>query len=147
MRLTALCAAFTLVGGCGSAWSAELSEEEELALGFGEKSVVSIATGTQLPVSRAPSVATVITAEDIKALGATDLDEVLETVPGLHVSRSSIAYSPIYTIRGVRGTLTNPQVLMLVNGVPVTSVYIGDRGIQWSGLPLENIARIEVIRG
>jgi hypothetical protein len=44
MRLVALCAAFTLVWGCGGAWAADLSEEEELAMGFGEKSVVSIAT-------------------------------------------------------------------------------------------------------
>jgi iron complex outermembrane receptor protein len=38
---------------------------------------------------------------------------------------------------------------MLVNGVPVTSVYFGDRGAYWgwNGLPVENIARIEVVRG
>lgn len=141
-----LCAAVT--AGCGAAaGAAELSQEEELAMAFGDKSFVSIATGSRVPVARAPAIATVITAEDIKALGATDLDEVLETVPGLHVSVSPINWSPIYTIRGVRGTLTNPQVLMLVNGVPVTSIYAGDRGLVWGGMPIENIARIEVIRG
>ena len=130
-----------------TARGAEVSEEEELAMSFGDKSHVSIATGSRVPVARAPSVATVITAEDIRAMGATDLDDVLETVPGLHVSRSPVVNSPIYVFRGVRSTLINPQVLLLVNGQPQTGAYAGDRGVQWGGMPLENIARIEVIRG
>ncbi|MFZ5549143.1 MAG: TonB-dependent receptor plug domain-containing protein [Pseudomonadota bacterium] len=129
------------------AHAAELSEEDELAMAFGDKSFVSIATGSRVPVARAPSVATVITAEDILASGAMDLDELLETVPGLHVARSTLGHTPMYTIRGIRGTITNPQVLMLVNGMPLTRVYAGDRGINWGGQPVENIARIEVIRG
>lgn len=126
---------------------AQTTEEDELAQAYGDKSFVTIATGSRVPVTRAPSVATVITAEDIKTIGATDLDEVLEAVPGLHVSRSPVTNTPIYTIRGVRGTLTNPQVLMLVNNVPVNAAYDGSRGVVWGGMPIENISRIEVIRG
>src|ERR1019366_3366738 len=122
------------------------SEDEELALAYGDKSFATIATGTRQPIARAPSVATVVTAEDIAAIGAADLDEVLETVPGVHVSRSPLGYNPIYTIRGI-STQYNPEVLMLVNGIPITSVYTGSRSIIWAGMPLENIARIEVIRG
>ncbi|HEY0847740.1 MAG TPA: TonB-dependent receptor plug domain-containing protein, partial [Noviherbaspirillum sp.] len=66
-----------------------LEEEEDLALVYGDKSTISIATGSQQSLRRAPAVATVITARDIEAMGATDLDEVLETVPGLHVSRTN----------------------------------------------------------
>jgi iron complex outermembrane receptor protein len=131
----------------GPARAADMSEEDELAMAFGDKSFVSVATGSRVPVARAPSVATVITAEDIRAMGAADLDEVLQTVPGLHVSRSPVLNAPIYTFRGVRGTLTNPHVLMLVDGVPQTRVYAGDRGLNWGGQPLHNVARIEVIRG
>lgn len=134
-----------------AAWSAFVyaapqSEEEELAQAYGDKSFVSIATGSRQPITRAPSVATVITAEDIAAIGAADIDEVLETVPGLHVSRSPSGYNPIYTIRGI-STPYNPQVLMLVNGIPITGVTFGDRSQIWAGFPVENIARIEVIRG
>ena len=125
---------------------AETSDEEEFALSYGDKTMVSITTGMAQPISRAPAVASVITAEDIEAMGATDLDEVLETVPGLHVSHSTLGYAPIYTIRGIASQY-NPQVLMLTNGLPMTSAYTGDRGIVWGGLPLENVARIEVIRG
>ena len=128
------------------AYAEPTSEEKDLAMAYGDKSFVSIASGNRQPIARAPSVATVITAEDIVAIGAADLDEVLETVPGLHVSRSPIGYNPIYTIRGI-STQYNPQVLMLVNGIPITGVTFGDRSIIWGGMPVENIARIEVIRG
>jgi len=125
---------------------AQATEEEELALVYGNKSTISIATGSQQQLRRAPAVATVITAEDIKVMGATDLDEVLETVPGVHVSRSVNNYNPLYVIRGVYSQF-NPQVLMLQNGIPVTTSQQGNRGSVWAGLPLENIARIEIIRG
>lgn len=122
-------------------------EEEELSsLVFGDKSTVSIATGSQQSLRRAPAVATVITAEDIAAMGATDLDEVLETVPGIHVSRNVQGYNPLYVIRGIYSEF-NPQTLVLQNGVPMTMIFIGNRGNAWAGLPLENVARIEVIRG
>lgn len=132
-------------------WTSGLSaqpneEEEELALIYGDKSMISISTGASQPIARAPAVATVITAQDIEAIGATDLDEILETVPGLHVSHSALGYAPIYTIRGI-ATQYNPQVLMLTNGIPMTSVFAGDRGNIWGGFPVENIARIEIIRG
>lgn len=122
-------------------------EEEELSsLAFGDKSTVSIATGSAQSLRRAPAVATVITAEDIAAMGATDLDEVLETVPGIHVSRNVQGYNPLYLVRGIYSEF-NPQTLVLQNGVPMTMIFIGNRGNAWAGLPLENVARIEVIRG
>lgn len=121
-------------------------EEDELALSFGDNATVSIATGAQQPLRRAPAVATVITAQDIKAMGATDLNDVMETVPGVHVSRSPVAYTPLYQFRGISSDY-NPQTLVLQNGVPMTTMFIGNRGLFGYGLPLENVERIEVIRG
>lgn len=129
-----------------AAAAAQTTEEEDMALIYGDKSNISIATGSSQPITRAPSSATVITAEDIKAMGATDLDQALESVPGLHVQMTSIHLLPIYSFRGITSE-SNPQILMLVNGLPITSVYRGDRGMGWGGMPLENVARIEVIRG
>ncbi|HVK93829.1 MAG TPA: TonB-dependent receptor [Noviherbaspirillum sp.] len=126
--------------------SAQQSDEEDLMLSYGDKSSISIATGSQQTLSRAPAVASVITAQDILAMGATDLDQVLASVPGLHVSVASLGNNPIYSFRGIF-TNYNPQVLMLVNGIPITNVFLGNRSIVWGGMPLENVARIEVIRG
>jgi iron complex outermembrane receptor protein len=125
---------------------AQSIEEEDLALAYGDKSTISIATGSSQPTTRAPSAATVITSRDIKAMGATDLDQALESVPGLHVSKSNVALKPIYSFRGIH-TYQNSQALMLVNGIPITNVFQGDRSQLWGGMPLENVARIEIIRG
>lgn len=121
--------------------------DEDLSLIYGDKSSISVATGTTQSLRRAPAVATVITAEDIEATGATTLDDILETVPGMHVGRSTVLNMAIYTIRGVRNGISNPQVLVLLNGVPIMSAYNGDRGFGWGGMPLKDVARIEVMRG
>lgn len=120
--------------------------DEDLALAFGDAEFLSIATGSRQAISRAPAVATVITASDIEAMGAADLEQVLEAVPGLHVSVSGAGYNPIYAIRGIFSEF-NPQVLLLVNGVPMTNTFLGNRGQAWSSMPVRNISRIEVVRG
>lgn len=70
-------------------------DEDELAASLGDRVVmqspeVSIATGRSQPLRRAPAVASVVTAEDISRIGATDLDEVMETVPGTASAACSI---------------------------------------------------------
>lgn len=120
-------------------------DEAEFALSYGSHDFVSIATGVSQPLSTAPAAATVITADDIRRMGAVDLNQVLETVPGLHVGVSSLRFSPVYSIRGIH-TDKNPQVLVLVNGTPITQSFLGDRGAHFN-LPVESIRRIEVIRG
>ena len=85
------------------------------------------ATGSLKPVHLAPSVASVITEEDIEAIGATSLNEILETVPGFHVTPSGTFYTSIWSLRGIH-TSVNPEVLLLINGVPFTSNYVGNRG-------------------
>ncbi|ADE14555.1 TonB-dependent receptor [Nitrosococcus halophilus Nc 4] len=121
-------------------------DEETMDFVYGSEDMISLATGKQKPVPRAPAVATVITAEDIKEIGATDLDEVLETIPGLHVARAPQGYNPIYSFRGIFSQF-NPQVLVLINGIPITNLFHGDRNQIWGGMPLQAISRIEVIRG
>ena len=125
---------------------ANYEEEEALIELYGDEEVISIATGSAQPISRAPAVATVITAKEIREMGARDIDEVLETVPGLHVSYSSILYNPIYTFRGIHSGF-NAQVLMLVNGISINNLFQGDRSQVWGGFPIESVSRIEVIRG
>ncbi|MCG2634773.1 MAG: TonB-dependent receptor, partial [Gammaproteobacteria bacterium] len=124
----------------------DYTDEEALAALYGDAELVSIATGNMQPLNRAPAVATVITEQEIERMGARDLDEVLEAVPGLHVSRRAAGYNPVYSIRGIH-TETNPQVLVLVNGIPITQIQFGDRGQAWTGMSVRSIRRIEVIRG
>ncbi|MCU4675144.1 TonB-dependent receptor [Catenovulum sp. 2E275] len=113
---------------------------------YGSEQMVEIATGIKTQIYKAPAVATVFTAEQIKNMGATDIDDVLETVPGLHISRNAIGYNPIYSFRGIYSS-NNGQALMMINGTPITNSFTGNRNQVWGGMPVEAIARIEVMRG
>lgn len=124
---------------------AEMPVEEDFMLLYADEETISIATGTEKPIHLAPSVASVITAKELKASGARTLDEALESVPGLHVSKSSARNSSIFSIRGIH-TDGNPQVLLLVNGLPFNDLITGSRPPLFR-LPVDNISRIEVVRG
>lgn len=106
---------------------------------------VSIASGTPRPNFRSAGSTSVITAEQIKTMGATELHEVLETVPGIHASLQPITNDYNYSVRGI-GNKTNSQILILLNGTRITTPF---RGTTESGLdlPVAAIQRVEVIRG
>ena len=65
-----------------------LAQENDLLQSLGGDQMFSLAVGYEQPISEAPAVATVITAKDIEALGATRIEEVLATVTGLHISKN-----------------------------------------------------------
>ena len=122
---------------------AEIEEVDDLIGLYDDEELISIATGTEKQVRFAPSVATVILADDIAKSGARTLDEALEMVPGLHVSSSFNRQDAIYSIRGIH-TGQNPQVLLLIDGVQIAQLFSGARPYNYS-LPIANIDRIEVV--
>lgn len=103
---------------------------------------VKISTNTEQTLSKAPSVVSILTAEDIKATGATNLTEVLQSVPGIYIRSNLFAFRPQVTFRGASGTHT----LLMVNGVPIRDL-VWSSGIFWKGLPTHMIERVEIIRG
>lgn len=141
-----LTAALTLPLIHAHAHAGPSADDEEMALVYGAGDSVSIATGNLQALRRAPAVASVVTAADIAAMGATDLDQILESVAGIHVNRTPNSYSPLYVVRGIVSS-QGPQILMLQNGVPITTAYVGNKGNIWGNFPVEHIARIEIIRG
>ncbi|MCW8866723.1 MAG: TonB-dependent receptor [Colwellia sp.] len=97
-------------------------------------------------IRKAPSVATVITAKQIESMGAKTVSEALENVPGLHVYPSPFnRLNSSFSIRGIH-TDQNPQILFLIDGLPVREEYTGARP-QAFKMPVHSISRIEVIRG
>lgn len=103
---------------------------------------VSISTNTKQKLSKAPSVVSVITAEDIKATGATNIVEVLQGVPGVYIRNNLFGFRPLVTFRGA----SSYHTLLMVNGAPVKDL-VWASGIFWKGLPTSMIERIEIIRG
>ncbi len=106
---------------------------------------VSIATGTPKPIFQSAAVTSIVTAEQIKSMGATELHEVLETVPGVHASLQSSTYDYSYSLRGIRNA-TNSELLMMVNGTRINTPFRGSTMSHFE-LPLEAVERVEVIRG
>lgn len=124
----------------------DASSETDLTQFYGDEEMVRIATGTAKPVRLAPSVTSVITAREIKAMGWRTLDQALESVPGLHIAPSSLnRLNSIISMRGIH-TGENSQLMMLINGIAINDLQNGGRPQRFI-LPVENIARIEIIRG
>lgn len=103
---------------------------------------ITISTDTKQTVAKAPAAVTVITEEDIKATGATNLFDVLESVPGIHVRASQFGFRPLIQFRGA----TANQTLFMINGVSLRDLMWGF-GFFWKGVPTSSIQRIEIIRG
>jgi iron complex outermembrane receptor protein len=98
-------------------------------------------------VTQAPSSISIVTAEDIRRFGYTDLADVLRGVRGLYVTNDRN-----YTYIGVRGFLRpgdyNTRVLVLVDGHRLNdNVYDSGSVGRESMLDVELIDRVEVIRG
>lgn len=123
---------------------AEANLDQLLALSMDEllSLKIRISTNTSQSLSKAPSVVSVITAEDIKATGAANLAEILQSVPGLYVRANLFGFRPQMTFRGAAGTHT----LLMVNGAPLRDL-VWSTGIFWKGLPTSMIERVEIIRG
>ena len=87
----------------------------------------------------------VITAEDIRRSGATNIPDVLRIVPGLDVAQIN-ASSWAISSRGFNEQVAN-KLLVLLDGRSVYSPLFG--GVFWDvqEVPLEEIERIEIIRG
>lgn len=127
-------------------FSEKSAYDEEVDYSLESAYFSTIASGHLEAVRKAPGVVSVITAADIIDMGATHLDEVLETVPGLHVIRSDLnRLEPVYSIRGIHSGF-NPQVLILFNGIELKNPYSGGLPSAFR-LPLNAIERIEVIKG
>lgn len=95
--------------------------------------------------SQAPAAIYVITQEDIRRSGMQSVPELLRMVPGLQVAQSGSQNWAI-TSRGFDGQFAN-KLLVLIDGRTVyTPVF---SGVFWDvqNLMLEDIERIEVIRG
>lgn len=64
-----------------------------------EAEIVTVATKNRMSVQDAPSIVSVITGEEIRNMGAKNLADVMQTVPGFDLTEHNKAFSRI-TIRG-----------------------------------------------
>jgi len=117
----------------------ELSIEELM-----EVEITSVSRSEE-PWFEAAAAVYVITAEDIRRSGATQIPDLLRMVPGLQVAQAS-SNTWAVSARGFNGTFAN-KLLVLIDGRSVYTPLFS--GVFWDvqDVLLEDIERIEVIRG
>src|SRR5688572_10256019 len=100
---------------------------------------------TNESVLRAPATITTLDATQIRLSGASTVPDVLRFVPGVAVYRSS-PNNYVVALRGTGG-LSGNNIILLVDGIPINSPLDGN--VNWDLVPLhiEDIERIEVVRG
>jgi len=106
---------------------------------------VTSVSRTEEKLSRTASAVFVITQADIARSGAANIPGLLRMVPGLDVAQID-ANTWAISARGLNDEFSN-ELLVLFDGRNVYTPTFG--GVLWGllDLPLENIERIEVIRG
>jgi iron complex outermembrane receptor protein len=123
----------------------ELFEKSAEALGLAVERRVTAAARHIQPISQSPSAITVITREDIEASGANTIPDLLRLVPGMDV----MVVSPFFTALTARLYLTNENnhFLVLIDGREANVELMGQTHWEVQAIMLEDIERIEVIRG
>ncbi len=127
-----------------------VSEPQDLAepletLRFMQEETVVTASRLPQPISQAPSNMYVVTDEDIRQSGATDLPTVLRRIPGLEVMQVTGADFNV-SVRGNNQLQAN-KLLVMVDG---RAIYNDAQGfVLWKMVPvtLPEIKRIEVLKG
>lgn len=104
--------------------------------------VVVTATRTAQTTDESLSSISVITREDIERTQASTLPELLGRVQGMEFTQNGGRGKASSLF--IRGT-NSDQIIVLIDGVRVGSATLGTTSFE--GLPLENVDRIEVVRG
>ena len=104
---------------------------------------ITVASITELTPRQSPGIITYITAEDIRSLGARDLMEVLRHVPGFEFG---VDVEGVVGL-GVRGNWAHEgKVVLFVDGIEMNEGLYSTTQFG-NHYPVENIERIEIIRG
>ncbi|MEH6436739.1 TonB-dependent receptor family protein [Massilia sp. DD77] len=106
-----------------------------------------VVTGARFPVETrlAPIGATVITADEIRRAGATDVNEAIRKVGGVY-GRQSLDASPDFALdlRGF-GSNSAQNLVVMVDGVRLNENELANTVL--SSIPVDSVERIEITRG
>ncbi len=113
---------------------------------WGEDEQLYSATRYVKRLKEAPAIATVITAQQIKHMGASTLGEALKNIPGLTIITTRAYGKTGLEIRGAKNS-EGDMVSFNIDNHHVNSVNSGSAVWTFANYPTAHIKRIEVIRG
>ncbi|MCJ8274929.1 MAG: TonB-dependent receptor plug domain-containing protein, partial [Psychrosphaera sp.] len=108
---------------------------------------ISVASRSAVSLSKAPASVTVYSGDDIKRMGITNLEALLNYVPGYMTSREDQARLNTAVVRGRRVNNYSPDILILLDGFRLNDPVVGSAIASVSKLALSNVKQIEIIRG
>lgn len=132
---------------CTARGSAAEDSQSLKQLSIEQLGQVEVTSVTKEPeeVWKTPAAVYVITSQDIVRSGATNIPEALRLAPGVEVARIDSDKWSI-GVRGFGSRLTR-DVLVLIDGRSVYSTLLAGTYWEVQNIPLDDIDRIEVIRG
>ncbi len=104
-----------------------------------------VARSTRLNVDRLPGIISVYYGEDLRDRGSRTVFEALELVPGVQTSITGTGLRQVI-MRGAGKVRRSGKIKILLNGVEANSSLSGEAPAVFA-IPLEQVDRIEVIRG
>lgn len=141
--LLGLALAFTRLASAQGAGAAGVTESDYLA---DLPNVISVSRLAQ-PLQDTPGAVTILDRAFIRMSGARDVVDLLRFVPGFQITSSVETDSPMATYHGRIDDWAN-RIQVLVDGRSVYSALrTGSAGLGWLTLQLDDIERIEVLRG
>lgn len=93
-------------------------------------------------VQEVPGSISVVTGDEIRARGATDLRTALALLGGVSVAPGGDA-GPASAVPGLLGVREVDDLLLLIDGIPAGGAFVP----QFEAISLNNVERIEVLRG
>lgn len=134
------CICFSLVSTPGYS-----ATDDDLSLEDLTKTEVSSVSRRNQSLSNVPAAAFVISAEDIRRSGALALPDILRMVPGIQVAQIDSGRYAV-SARGFNGRFAN-KLQVLIDGRSIYHPFFSGTVWEYDPIPLEDIERIEVIRG
>ena len=107
--------------------------------------IVITAAKREQPMIESPSTISVITAEQIRKSGATNLTDIFRMIPGIDILTLSVS-DPNVSARGLNGPRSD-KMLALIDGRSIYSDFLGITVWTPWNLCAEEIEQIEIIRG
>jgi outer membrane receptor for ferrienterochelin and colicins len=146
---TLACVSFTLASGV--AWAQDEDEDDDADLG--DMSLdqlmqvpVSTASNVEEKLGDAPASVIVLTRAEMEGRGYRQLGDIFDDLPGMDVVRPHGDNWLLVYWRGFRGDVSAPYLLM-IDGLPVNSLYFLDVDVPITSMPLSSIERVEIVQG
>lgn len=128
-----------------AAYAQPEDERQFLLMYFTEEElVVESPTRSPKPLSQVAENVTVVTADDIQLMNAHTVADVLNTITGVQVYSASLGSPGASALAFIQGS-DQKHVAVFIDGAPVNN--LGDNVTDIASLPVQNIEKIEIIRG